>query len=72
MNDQFEAKMINLCVGKLRNSPAHYIGLVCVSRLNLDHFACHPTWQLDSPSFNQRFLSLSVPQKIIVEALSDF
>jgi hypothetical protein len=47
MNDQFEPKIINLCVGKLRNSPA----ITCVSRLDLDHFNS----QLVSPSFNQRF-----------------
>jgi hypothetical protein len=53
MNDQFEPKIINLCVaqndkGGLRNSSA----ITCVSRLDFDHFES----QLDSPSFNQRLL----------------
>ena len=70
MNDQFEPKMINLCVarrtrvmgesrsvsfGKLRNSRAHNINLACVVRLDLNHF----TSQLDSPSFNQRLPKVS-------------
>jgi hypothetical protein len=50
MNDQFESKIINLCVGKLHNSPA----IACTSRLDLDYF----TSQLVSPSYNQRPLKL--------------
>jgi hypothetical protein len=46
MNDQFESKIINLCVRKLRNSRA----ITCVFCLDLNHFNS----QLDSPSFNQR------------------
>ncbi len=46
MKDQLEPEMINLYVGKLRNSPA----ITSVSRLDLNHF----TSQLDLPSFNQR------------------
>jgi len=34
MNDQFESKIIDLCIGKLRNSPA----MTCVFRLDLNHF----------------------------------
>jgi len=51
MNDQFESKMTNSGVSKLRNSPA----ITFVSRLDLDHFACSNfIGQLDSPSFIQR------------------
>jgi hypothetical protein len=62
MNDQFEPKIINLCVaqkdkGGLRNSPA----ITCVVRLELDHFArSNFLEQLDSPSFNQRLPGESV------------
>jgi hypothetical protein len=49
MNDQFDFKIINSYVAKLRNSPA----ITCVVRLELDHFE----FQLDSPSFNQRLLN---------------
>ena len=56
MNDQFESKIINLCVGKLRNSRAHIDGMACVSCLDLDHFTqLQLKRQLVSPSFNQRF-----------------
>jgi hypothetical protein len=48
MNDQFEFKIINLCVAKLRNSQA----ITCVSRLDLNRFNS----QLVSPSFNQRLI----------------
>jgi hypothetical protein len=43
MNDQFEPKITNLCVSKLRNSPA----ITFVSCLDLES-------QLNLPSFNQR------------------
>jgi hypothetical protein len=66
MNDQLESKIINLCVAKLRNSPA----ITCVSRLDLDHFKS----QLVSPSFNQSFLRvfqqsqyIAAPQKMEME-----
>jgi hypothetical protein len=43
MNDLFESRKIDRCVGQkdksgLRNSPAHIVGMACVSRLDPDHF----------------------------------
>ena len=51
MNDRFERQKINIRVGKLANSPAIHR----VSRLDLDHLPS----QLDSLSFNQRFLEIT-------------
>jgi secreted Zn-dependent insulinase-like peptidase len=62
MNDQFESKIINLCVAQkdrsgLRNSRA----IACVSRLDLDHFTqLQLKRQLVSSSFNRRLLKLSI------------
>ena len=70
MNDKFESKIINSRVAQnnkdgLRNSPAitcpHY---KYMGRLEFDHFArSYFIGQLDSPSFNQRFLKRQIPAK---------
>ena len=51
MNDQFECKIADLIVAKLRNSPA--MAMARVSRLDLAHFDSQP----DSPRLIQRLPS---------------
>jgi hypothetical protein len=64
MNDQFESRKINRCFARkdksgLRNSPAHIVGMTCVSRLDPDHFnQLQLKRQLVSPGFNQRLLGV--------------
>ena len=52
MTYQFERKMINLFVAKLRNRLARVVGRACVPRLDLDYSSS----QLDLPRLVQRFL----------------
>ena len=49
MNDQFESKIADLIVAKLRNSPAIAMAMARVSRLDLAHFDSQP----DSPRLIQ-------------------
>ena len=50
MTDQFESKIADLIVAKLRNSPAIVMAMARVSRLDLAHFDSQP----DSPRLVQR------------------
>ncbi len=64
MNERVVPKMTNFCVVKLSNSPA----IICVPRLELDHFESQP----DSLRINQRFPRRIVIARLIIYHRSDF